>query len=171
MSQRRQQGNQPPVQKKKFSLCAFLCCSKAAAARVNDADQLQNNRVQQRPGQRRNGRPRDSESPSSSDEEQKQHRPAVPPKKETNLQLITKHTEVDVKFVDLQPDVREERYRYKYYCPICLRYFTHMLQSACCQNYLCLMCAKDLQVKESKEEAFKASCPYKCTTPGSGAES
>jgi len=76
---------------------------------------------------------------------------------------VTKFSEAEVGHVDMQPDVREERYKYKYYCPICLRYFTHMLQSACCQNYLCLLCTKDLQEREKKEQAFVANCPYKCT--------
>lgn len=84
--------------------------------------------------------------------------------------MTTKFAEADIKFVDEQPEVREERYKFKYYCPICLRYFTHMLQSACCENYLCYFCVKDLQEKEKKEDAFLATCPYKCTTPGSGSQ-
>ena len=98
------------------------------------------------------------------EEEKKDVEPEQPPPKETNLQLETQYQEEDVKFVDMQPDVREERHKYKYYCPICLRYFTHMLQSTCCQNYLCLFCVKDLQEREKQHEAFKAECPYKCTS-------
>ena len=45
-----------------------------------------------------------------------------------------------------------------------------MLQSFCCSNYLCLLCAKDLKDREVKDEANRASCPYKCTTAGSGAD-
>ena len=37
-----------------------------------------------------------------------------------------------------------------------------MLQSACCQNYLCHLCSKDLQEREKKDLAFKAECPYSC---------
>ena len=76
--------------------------------------------------------------------------------------METAIAETDIKFCDEQPEEREERHKYKFYCPICLRYFTHMLQSACCQNYLCLLCAKDLQVREEKDLEFKAECPYKC---------
>ena len=101
------------------------------------------------------GRARDSESPSSVEEEKQ-------PKKETNLQLETAFSEADIKYCDDQPEDRDERHKFKFYCPICLRYFTHMLQSGCCQNYLCLLCAKDLQAKEEKDYAFKAECPYKC---------
>jgi len=37
-----------------------------------------------------------------------------------------------------------------------------MLQSLCCQNYLCLLCTKDLQEREQKFIDFKAECPYNC---------
>ena len=39
-----------------------------------------------------------------------------------------------------------------------------MLESACCQNYLCLFCAKDLQQREKDVETYYASCPFKCGT-------
>ena len=45
-----------------------------------------------------------------------------------------------------------------------------MLQSICCSNYLCLLCAKDLQAREEKDPAYRASCPNKCVTPGSGSD-
>ena len=82
------------------------------------------------------------------------------------MQFATTVAEADIKCVDEQPEEREERHKFKFYCPICLRYFTHMLQSACCQNYLCFLCAKDLQEREKKDEKFKAECPYKCGTSG-----
>lgn len=84
------------------------------------------------------------------------------------MQLSTKYAESDVKCVDLQPSEREERHKYKYYCPICLRYFTHMLQSACCQNYLCIHCTNDVKERETKDEHFYAECPYKCNSAGVG---
>lgn len=34
----------------------------------------------------------------------------------------------------------EERKVFKYYCPICLRYFNHILISSCCNNYICRHC-------------------------------
>ena len=44
-----------------------------------------------------------------------------------------------------------------------------MLESKCCKNYLCLLCALEIQDKETKDNSYRASCPYKCSTPGSGA--
>jgi hypothetical protein len=29
---------------------------------------------------------------------------------------------------------------YKYCCPVCLRYFNHILVSSCCKNYICRLC-------------------------------
>ena len=74
-------------------------------------------------------------------------------------------SESEIEFCD-KPEDREQRHKFKYYCPVCLRYFTHMLQSACCQNYLCLFCAKDLQKQEALMEAYHANCPYNCTSAG-----
>ena len=54
----------------------------------------------------------------------------------------------DVDCCDFFPDNRAEQLKYKYYCPICLRYFNFILQSQCCQNYLCLLCVNDLQEQE-----------------------
>ena len=63
---------------------------------------------------------------------------------------------------DYLPQDRELRYHYKYYCPICLRYFNCMLLSQCCFNYLCHYCADEIVERERNIEAYVASCPYKC---------
>jgi len=39
---------------------------------------------------------------------------------------------------------KEGKLKYKYYCPICLRYFNIMLLSQCCSNYICHVCVNDL---------------------------
>ena len=41
-----------------------------------------------------------------------------------------------------------------------------MLQSACCSNYLCILCVKDLKNREIKEPTFYITCPYKCIVEG-----
>ena len=76
---------------------------------------------------------------------------------------MTKYKREEIEFCEYQEEDREARHKYKFYCPICLRYFTHMLQSACCKNYLCHLCVEDLQLQEFKVEDFKATCPYNCT--------
>mgnify|MGYP000152945795 CR=1 FL=1 len=37
-------------------------------------------------------------------------------------------------------DAIASRNKFKYYCPICLRYFNHILISNCCNNYICRFC-------------------------------
>jgi hypothetical protein len=63
---------------------------------------------------------------------------------------------------DFLPEDRELRYQFKYYCPICLRYFSAMLMSQCCFNYLCHYCADEIMEREKAVESYVALCPYKC---------
>jgi hypothetical protein len=48
-------------------------------------------------------------------------------------------------------------WKYRYSCPVCLRYFSHMLISNCCRNYLCYFCAIDLSANSAN---FDARCPH-----------
>lgn len=66
-------------------------------------------------------------------------------KARNKLRINTKFTKKDIKFKDEYPIGRgeegdEERKVYKYNCPICLRYFNHILVSTCCNNYICRYC-------------------------------
>lgn len=54
---------------------------------------------------------------------------------ETNI-VIIKARQVEVKFVN-SITCDETRKTYKYSCPVCLSYFTHIFESTCCKNYLC----------------------------------
>lgn len=63
---------------------------------------------------------------------------------------------------DNLPEQLDQRAKYRYYCPICLRYFNLMLLSMCCSNYICHKCVDDLQEQERKDSKFKAACPYGC---------
>ena len=47
------------------------------------------------------------------------------------------------------------REKFKYYCPICLRYFNHMLISSCCDNYICRLCVGWQAKKSKKEEEYR----------------
>ena len=86
-----------------------------------------------------------------------------PPEPKSNIKLSTKYKKEDIDFCEFLPDDRDSRYKFKFYCPICLRYFTHILSSECCKNQLCLFCVHDLQEQEIKNSNYKASCPYNCT--------
>ena len=37
-----------------------------------------------------------------------------------------------------------------------------MLVTACCDNYICRLCVRDLQDQEVKDAKFKAVCPFGC---------
>jgi len=80
--------------------------------------------------------------------------------------LNTKYQQEDVDFCDFQPTDKKEKANYKYYCPICLRYFNLMLLSECCTNYICHLCIYDLKNHERKNPTFKAVCPYGCMHNG-----
>lgn len=66
--------------------------------------------------------------------------------KERNLVRInTKFQKNDIEFIETYPcemtdEAQQLRDKHKYYCPICLRYFNHMLVSTCCDNYICRLC-------------------------------
>jgi len=62
----------------------------------------------------------------------------------TNIAFNSKYEMEDIDYCDFIPDDPEARKKYKYYCPICLRYFNTILTSDCCKNYLCHLCLNDL---------------------------
>ena len=55
-----------------------------------------------------------------------------------------------------------ERKIFKYYCPICLRYFNHILVSTCCDNYICRFCIGDMARKAKQDVKFQIVCSH-CT--------
>lgn len=56
------------------------------------------------------------------------------------------------------------RRQFRYYCPICLRYFNYMLISECCHNYLCHYCADEMAEREKNIDTFIATCFNNCET-------
>lgn len=66
-------------------------------------------------------------------------------KDRNKVRINTSYLKDQIEYVDEYPiDETEEdrnlRKIYKYYCPICLRYFNHILISDCCNNYICRLC-------------------------------
>ena len=55
-----------------------------------------------------------------------------------------------------------ERKTFKYYCPICLRYFNTILVSSCCDNYICRFCIGDMAKKAKSDQNFCITCSH-CT--------
>ena len=86
----------------------------------------------------------------------------VPEVKESNISLFSLVALDDVKCFDFTPQDPETRDLFKYYCPICLRYFKTILVGDCCDNYICHKCVQDLKNQEVKNKDFSAACPYGC---------
>lgn len=53
-----------------------------------------------------------------------------------------------------------ERKIFKYYCPICLRYFNTLLLSSCCDNYICRFCIGDMAKKAKNNADFLIMCSH-----------
>jgi hypothetical protein len=80
------------------------------------------------------------------------------------VRIKTKVGKRDVYFRDNYPDKDPmERKIFKYYCPICLRYFNAILVSTCCDNYICRFCIGDLAKKAKNDTKFKILCSH-CMT-------
>ncbi len=87
----------------------------------------------------------------------------VEPVKVSNIELVTTIASAkDIEFREFYPEEREEKYKFRFYCPICLRYFSSMLMSQCCFNYLCRLCVDDMLKREKKEKSYIGSCPFSC---------
>ncbi|CDW81815.1 UNKNOWN [Stylonychia lemnae] len=84
------------------------------------------------------------------------------PKKQPNIFIETQHKLEDIECCDFVPQDRQVRYNFKYYCPVCLRYFNHILVSQCCFNYMCHFCADEQLERERNIDKFIAKCPYNC---------
>jgi hypothetical protein len=86
--------------------------------------------------------------------------------KERNLVRInTNYQKSEIEFIDCYPtddtdEAQKMRDKYKYYCPICLRYFNHMLISSCCDNYICRLCIGWQAKKAKKEENYRILCSH-----------
>ena len=80
------------------------------------------------------------------------------------MRIKTKISKKDVKVRDYYPiNDPVERKVYKYYCPICLRYFNTILVSSCCDNYICRFCIGDMARKAKNDTDFAITCSH-CTT-------
>jgi hypothetical protein len=66
-------------------------------------------------------------------------------KKRNKVRITTKYSKKEIECRNEYPagwdeQACDDRKVFKYYCPICLRYFNHILVSTCCNNYICRHC-------------------------------
>jgi hypothetical protein len=60
---------------------------------------------------------------------------------------------------DILSHIIPDKYRQiRYNCPICLKFFNHILVLSCCKNYLCLLCV-NYYVDTNKKYSSKMKCP------------
>ena len=64
----------------------------------------------------------------------------------------------DILCIDNYDD--EQADLYKYCCPVCLRYFNHILVSSCCQNYICRFCIGQMSKKAKTNEKYVIRCVH-----------
>ena len=86
--------------------------------------------------------------------------------KEVNkIRVATKFARAQIQCRDEYPtgwsqEQVEERQMFKYYCPICLRYFNHILISNCCNNYICRHCIGQQANKARKDPKYVINCSH-----------
>jgi len=79
------------------------------------------------------------------------------------VRIKTKINKRDVQVRDYYPAHDPvERKEFKYYCPICLRYFNNILVTSCCDNYICRFCIGDLARKAKTDINFRILCSHCC---------
>jgi len=77
------------------------------------------------------------------------------------MRVRTSYKKDNLKFIDnlSELDVNE----FKYCCPVCLRYFNHILVSSCCSNYICRLCIGDMAKKAKNQTNYVIRCVH-CMT-------
>lgn len=86
-------------------------------------------------------------------------------KERNKVRISTNYQKSDVHWLDEYPmnqneEDRQLRKEYKYYCPICLRYFNHILISDCCKNYICRLCIGWQAKKAKRDEKYRIQCSH-----------
>jgi predicted ATP-dependent protease len=86
-------------------------------------------------------------------------------KDRNKVRINTSYLKDQIEFVEEYPleeteEDRNLRKIYKYYCPICLRYFNHILISDCCNNYICRLCIGWQAKKAKKDENYCIKCSH-----------
>lgn len=71
----------------------------------------------------------------------------------------TKHTvqpKHDTRHINYTPQTAQERSLYRYFCPICMNYYTEIYSTSCCNHYTCCQCT----VAHINQRTAHAKQPY-----------
>jgi len=76
---------------------------------------------------------------------------------EIELNLPSIHTKFNIDSIDCNvcPDKFKE---IRYNCPICFKFYNHILITQCCKNYICLRCINDY-IETAKKYCSTLRCP------------
>lgn len=74
------------------------------------------------------------------------------------MRIDTSIAAAQIKYVEFLKD--DEVEDYKYCCPVCLRYFNHILKSSCCQHYICRNCVNDMARRSKLSPKYVIRCIY-----------
>ena len=86
-------------------------------------------------------------------------------KDRNTVRINTSYLKDQIEYMEEYPleeteEDRNLRKIYKYYCPICLRYFNHILISDCCNNYICRLCIGWQAKKAKRDENYTIKCSH-----------
>lgn len=59
---------------------------------------------------------------------------------QTDKQQSTAPIQPTIPHINYTPQTSSERTLYKYYCPICMNYYTEIYSTSCCAHYTCVLC-------------------------------
>ena len=76
------------------------------------------------------------------------------------VRIKTKINKKDVLGIDNFPTDKQQQQVYKYYCPICMRYFNNILVSSCCENYVCRHCIGDMARRAKTDVKYVINCSH-----------
>lgn len=70
--------------------------------------------------------------------------------------IQSKYSLADILKSDITPSSTQKQFML-FNCPICLRFFSLILQTQCCRNYICHFCVDELQ---NRDLNFDVACPH-----------
>lgn len=74
--------------------------------------------------------------------------------------MSTVYDACNVQFLVDYPEDLEQQSTFRYCCPICLKYFNHVLISDCCANYICRECTEMMLKKAIRD--FEGCYTLRC---------
>lgn len=76
------------------------------------------------------------------------------------MRVNTKVAKKDLVYIDELDQDSYENGVHKFCCPVCLRYFNHILESNCCHNYICRLCIGDMAKKAKHCPSYVIRCVH-----------